>query len=323
MRSTAIRATIVSAACLAAAMLALGIAGASAQTRRIIVPYTPGSGPDILARLMAEQIGAQNGPNMVVENRPGGGMVIGTEVAARAEPDGNTLLLVANAFVVNAALKRGNYDIAKSFDPVCQLAATPMVVVVQGSSPYKTIRELVDAAKQKPGQLSFASGGPATSLHIAIEVLRRATGIDVNYVPYGGSLPAINALMGGHVQAVVADYPTIVAQLQAGVLRGLATTAAKRVDALPNVPTLSESGITQYEDSIFYGVVAPAGMPAGTLKDLSGVLVTALKAPALQPRLAQQGLSPVGTCGAPFGAFLRTTVERYERVIKDANIRAN
>ncbi|HEU5275200.1 MAG TPA: tripartite tricarboxylate transporter substrate binding protein [Xanthobacteraceae bacterium] len=323
MRSTAIRATIVSAACLAAAMLALGIAGASAQTRRIIVPYTPGSGPDILARLMAEQIGAQNGPNMVVENRPGGGMVIGTEVAARAEPDGNTLLLVANAFVVNAALKRGNYDIARSFDPVCQLAATPMVVVVQGSSPYKTIRELVDAAKQKPGQLSFASGGPATSLHIAIEVLRRATGIDVNYVPYGGSLPAINALMGGHVQAVVADYPTIVAQLQAGVLRGLATTAAKRVDALPNVPTLSESGITQYEDSIFYGVVAPAGTPAATLKDLSGVLVTALKAPALQPRLAQQGLSPVGTCGAPFGAFLRTTVERYERVIKDANIRAN
>lgn len=323
MRSTAIRATIVSAACLAAAMLALGIAGASAQTRRIIVPYTPGSGPDILARLMAEQIGAQNGPNMVVENRPGGGMVIGTEVAARAEPDGNTLLLVANAFVVNAALKRGNYDIAKSFDPVCQLAATPMVVVVQGSSPYKTIRELVDAAKQKPGQLSFASGGPATSLHIAIEVLRRATGIDVNYVPYGGSLPAINALMGGHVQAVVADYPTIVAQLQAGVLRGLATTAAKRVDALPNVPTLSESGITQYEDSIFYGVVAPAGTPARTLKDLSGVLVTALKAPALQPRLAQQGLSPVGTCGAPFGAFLRATVERYERVIKDANIHAN
>src|SRR5690348_17808012 len=123
--------------------------------------------------------------------------------------------------------------------------------------------------------------------------------MDVNYVPYGGSLPAINALMGGHVQAVVADYPTIVAQLQAGTLRGLATTAAKRVDALPNVPTLSETGITPYEDSIFYGVVAPAGTPAATPKEPSSVLVTALKAPPVPPKLAPPGPSPVGTGGAP------------------------
>src|SRR5215475_2082951 len=134
MRSCRLFAAILSAACI----LVLVGSSAWAQTRRIIVPYTPGSGPDILARLMSEQIGAQNGPNMVVVNRPGGGMVIGTEVAARAEPDGNTVLLVANAFVVNAALKRGNYDIAKSFAPICQLAATPMVLVTQGSSPYRS-----------------------------------------------------------------------------------------------------------------------------------------------------------------------------------------
>src|SRR5262249_27298530 len=207
----------------------------------------------ILARLMADQIGAQNGPNMVVENRPGGGTVIGTELAARAEPDGNTILMVANAFVVNAALKRGNYDVAKSFEPICHLASTPMLLVVQGSAPYRSAQDLIAAAKSKPGQLSFASGGPATSLHIAIEVMRRGTAIDVNYVPYGGSLPAINALMGGHVQAVVADYPTIVGQLKAGTLRALATTAAQRVDALPDVPTLAETGITKYEDGIFYG----------------------------------------------------------------------
>jgi tripartite-type tricarboxylate transporter receptor subunit TctC len=320
MRTCRLFAAILSAACIV--MLALG-ASASAQTRRIIVPYTPGSGPDILARLMSEQIGAQNGPNMVVENRPGGGMVIGTEVAARAEPDGNTVLLVANAFVVNAALKRGNYDIAKSFEPICQLASTPMLLVVQGSAPYRSADDLIAAAKAKPGQISFASGGPATSLHIAIEVLRRATGIDVNYVPYGGSLPAINALMGGHVQAVIADYPTIVGQLKAGTLRALATTAAQRVDAFPDVPTLDETKIAKYEDSIFYGVVAPAGTPAPQIKALSDSFLAALKAPAVQPRLTQQGLFPVGTCGAPFGGFLRETVARYERVIKDANIQAN
>jgi tripartite-type tricarboxylate transporter receptor subunit TctC len=259
----------------------------------------------------------------VVENRPGGGMVIGTETAARAEPDGNTVLLVANAFVVNAALKRGNYDVAKSFEPICHLASTPMVLVVQESAPYRSVQDLIAAAKSKPGQLSFASGGPATSLHIAIEVLRRATAIDVNYVPYGGSLPAINALLGGHVQAVVADYPTIVGQLKADVLRALATTSPQRVEALPDVPTLGETGVTKYEDGIFYGVVAPAGTPAVQIKALSDAFLAAIRAPATQPKLAQQGLFPVGTCGPPFGSFLRETVARYERVIKDANIQTN
>jgi len=316
---------ILSAVCAAMVLLASGAPSAwsQANTRRIIVPYTPGSGPDILARLLAEQISARNGPNMVVENRPGGGTVIGTEAAARAEPDGNTMLLVANAFVVNAAMKRGNYDVAKSFEPVCYLAATPMVFVVQASSPYKTIHDLVAAAKEKPGQISFASGGPATSLHVAIEVLKRATGIEINYVPYGGTAPAINVLMGGHVQAVAADYPTIVSQLKQGTLRPLVTTSAKRLDALPDVPTLTETGITKYEAEIFYGLVAPARTPPAALKELSDSFLAALKAPELQPKLAQQGLFPVGTCGAPFGVFLRDIVADYERVITEAGIKAN
>ncbi len=323
MRMSTVRTVLFCIAWATAVMPAVGGSNAWAQSRRIIVPYTPGSGPDILARLLSEQIGAQNGPNMVVEDRPGGGTAIGTEVVARADPDGNTVLLLGNGFVVNAALKRGNYDIATSFAPVCYLAATPIVFVVQGSAPYKSIQDLVAVAKQNPGQISFASGGPATSLHIAVEVLKRATGIDVNYVPYGGTLPAINALLGGHVQAVAADYPTVVAQLKAGVLRGLVTTGARRVDALPDVPTLTETGIAQYEDAVFYGVVAPAATPETTLKTLMDVFGGALKAPAMQPKLAQQGLFPVGTCGAPFGDFLRAALSRYERIIKDANIHTN
>src|SRR5262249_6749265 len=158
--------------------------------------------------------------------------------------------------------------IAKSFEPICQLASTPMVLVTQGSAPYRTVQDLIAAAKAKPGQLSFASGGPATSLHIAIEVIRRATGIDVNYVPYGGSLPAINALRGGQAEAVVPAYPPIVGQPRAGPRRGLAPPSPQRVDALPDVPTLDETGITRYEDGIFYGVVAPAGTPAAQIKAL-------------------------------------------------------
>jgi tripartite-type tricarboxylate transporter receptor subunit TctC len=308
---------------MAVVLFALGCPAAWSQatgTIKIVVPYTPGSGPDILSRLMAEQIGRTEGTTVVVENRPGGGTVIGTEAAERAEPDGRTLLLVASSFVINPALKRANYDPAKSFEPVCYLAATPMVLVVLGSSPYRNLDDLITAARAKPGELAFASGGPGSSLHIAIEVLKRAAHINVTYVPFGGTAPAVNALMGNHVTAVWADYPTVVSQLQAGTLRGLVTTAAARVETLPDVPTLRETGITKYEADIFYGIVAPAKTPPDTIKELSGWFTKAIKSPDMKPKLAQQGLFPVGKCGAEFGAYMRAQFEEYSRVIQEANI---
>jgi tripartite-type tricarboxylate transporter receptor subunit TctC len=308
---------------MAVVLFALGCPAAWSQatgTIKIVVPYTPGSGPDILSRLMAEQIGRTEGTTVVVENRPGGGTVIGTEAAERAEPDGRTLLLVASSFVINPALKRANYDPAKSFEPVCYLAATPMVLVVLGSSPYRNLDDLITAARAKPGELAFASGGPGSSLHIAIEVLKRAAHINVTYVPFGGTAPAVNALMGNHVTAVWADYPTVVSQLQAGTLRGLVTTAAARVETLPDVPTLGETGITKYEADIFYGIVAPAKTPPDTIKELSGWFTKAIKSPDMKPKLAQQGLFPVGKCGAEFGAYMRAQFEEYSRVIQEANI---
>ena len=312
-----------SAIALAAALsLAAAAPGAWAQsgTIKIVVPYTPGSGPDILSRLMAEQIGRAQGPTVVVENRPGAGTVIGTEAVERAEPDGHTVLLVANSFVVNPALKRASYDPTRSFEPVCYLAATPMVLVVLGSSPYHTLDDLIAAARAKPGELAFASGGPGSSLHVAIEVLKRAANINVTYVPYGGTAPAVNALMGDHVAAVWADYPTVVSQLDSGTLRGLVTTSRARVEALPDVPTLGETGISNYEADIFYGIVAPAKTPPEALARLSGWFSSAIKAPDMKPKLAQQGLFPVGTCGAEFGAYLRRQGEEYSRIIREANI---
>jgi tripartite-type tricarboxylate transporter receptor subunit TctC len=321
-----VRSKFLAAACAAVAMIPLGCGGAFAQSQsksvKIIVPYTPGSGPDIISRLMGEQIAKAGGPTILVENRPGGGMTIGTEAAARAEPDGATLLLVANAFTVNMAVKRGNFTLA-NFEPVCNLASTPMPLVVQASAPWKTVQELVADAKANPGKITFASGGPATSLHVAIEVLRLATKIDTNYVPYGGSGPAVNALMGGHVQAVWADYPTVVSQLKSGTLRALVTTSPKRIDQLPDVPTLSETGIVKYEAEIFYGVVAPAKTPPDVLKSTAAMLTKAMNTPEMKEKFAQQGLFPDGACGDKFGAFLRDIIADYERITTAAGIKPN
>src|SRR6266403_1319052 len=319
---TASRLTRSAIALAATLSLAAAAPGAWAQsgTIKIVVPYTPGSGPDILSRLMAEQIGRAQGPTVVVENRPGGGTVIGTEAVERAEPDGRTVLLVANSFVINPALQRASYSPSTSFEPVCYLAATPMVLVVLGSSPYRTLNDLIAAARAKPGELAFASGGPGSSLHIAIEVLKRAANINVTYVPYGGNAPAITALMGNHVAAVWADYPTVVSQLKAGTLRGLVTTSRARVETLPDVPTLGETGISNYEADIFYGVVAPAKTPPEILNRLSGFFSSAVKASDMPPKLAEQGLFPVGMCGAEFGAYLRRQVDEYRRIIREADI---
>jgi tripartite-type tricarboxylate transporter receptor subunit TctC len=309
---------------IAAILLALSGHGAFAQaarTLKIVVPYTPASGPDILSRLMAEQIGRTQGLTVVVENRPGGGTIIGTEAAARAAPDGNTVLLVANSFVVNPALKKGNYDPLTGFEPVCQLAVTPMVLVVKADSPYRTVADLIAAARAKPGELSLASGGPASSLHFAFEVLKRAANINMTYVPYGGTAPSVNALMGGHVTAVFADYPTVVAALKSGTLRGLLTSSAARSEALPDVPTFAEAGLNKYEADIFYGIVAPAKTPANALAQLTGWFTAGMQAGEVKPRLAQQGLFPAIKCGADFTAILRGLLDDYSRVASEANIK--
>jgi tripartite-type tricarboxylate transporter receptor subunit TctC len=306
-----------------AALLALAAPGTYAQSRtvRVIVPYPPASGPDILSRLMADQVGRAQGVTVVVENRPGAGTMIGTEAVARAAPDGNTVLLAANSFVVNAALKKGNYDVSTSFEPVCQLASTPILVVARGDSPYKAVGDFITAARARPGELSVA-GSPASSLQIAYEVFKRGANIDLTFVPFGGSAPAINNLMGGHVSAASADYPTLVPHLKSGALRALVTAAATRIESLPDVPTFAEAGLGKYEDEIFYGVMAPARTPPDTVKQLASWLTDAMDAAETKPKLAPQGLFASIRCGGEFGAYLRTLVDNYSRVIREANIKA-
>jgi tripartite-type tricarboxylate transporter receptor subunit TctC len=312
--------------CLAAALVALTAQGAwpqAGKTIKIIVPYSPGNGPDILARLLGQQIAQAHGPNVVIENRPGGGAMIGADAAARSAPDGTTLLLAAPALVINDALKRPSSTPVSSFDPVCQFAATPMILVVRGDSSYKTLNDLLAAARAKPGELQMVSGGPATSLHVAIEVIKRAANVTMTYVPYGGTAPAINALMGAHVTAVMSDYPTIVSQLQSGTLRPLVTISDKRVASLPGVPTLAETGLVNYDADIFYGLVAPAKTPPAVVAQLIELFTAAAKTPEANAKFEQLGLFAAERCGADWGAYLNKQLADYARIARESNIKAD
>src|ERR1700730_19439972 len=292
-------------------------------TIKIVVPYAPGDGPDFLARLLAEQICRAKGLTTVIENRPGAGTVIGTEAVSRAAPDGNTLLINTNAFVTSPHLRKVNYNPLNSFEPICKLVSTPALIVVNGASPYRTLSDLLDAARVKPGDLTLASAGPGGALHIASEMLRRAAKVDMTYVPYLGSLPAINALMGGHVISVFTDYGTVAEQLKAGTLRALATGSRTRIESLPDVPTVAEAGYKDYEVDLWAGIIAPAKAPKQAIPQLAGWFTAAMQVPEIKAKLVVQGLYPAVSCGADFGAFIRKQYDEYGRVFRELNIKAD
>lgn len=306
-----------------ACLIAVSGHSAWSQTRtiRIVVPFPPGGSADILARLLGEHIGKAFGPSVVVENRPGGGASIAYEAVARAAPDGNTLVINGNSIVINPHLRKANYDPITSFEPVCYLLSSPQVVVVNTASPYKTLADFVAAAKAKPGGLAFATVGPATTQHIGFEQLKRATNIEVTYVPYPGGAPAMTALLGGHVHAVLANYSEAVEQLHGGTVRALAAGSLKRIPPLPDVPTVDELGYKGYNVEVWFGVMAPAKTPRAATAELAGWFQAALKAPEITPRLLKLGLYPVGTCLDDFAAHIRAQYDEYGRIIREAGIK--
>ena len=206
------------------------------------MPLPAGGGGDVLTRMVAEKWGQMHGVATVIENRPGAATVLGVEAASRAAPDGNTLGLVANSFIIHPNFKKLSYDPLTSFEPVCLLANSPQVIVVNSASPYKTLTEWLDAARAKPGELSHASVGPASPQHIAFEQLKLLAKVNITFVPFNGNTPALNALLGGHVGSVMSNYSEATELVGAGKLRALAVASAKRVDGWPNVPTVAEQG---------------------------------------------------------------------------------
>jgi tripartite-type tricarboxylate transporter receptor subunit TctC len=316
------------ASCLAVVLLALLnqevlAQGTTGKTVRIVVPNAAGGPADVLARLLAEQIARAQGPTMMIENRPGASSVIGAEAVARATPDGNTVLLMGNP-LVNAILRPSvTYNPLTSFEPICLLVNLPFVLVVNSSSEFHSLAEFLAAARARPGELTFASYGPGTPLHIVEESLKRAAKVHWTYVPYpGGDVPAVTALLGGHVTSVLATYSGVMEQVKSGALRPLAVAESMRIPPLPDVPTIAESGYEGFADSAWIGVFAPAKTAKEVIAHLSTLFASALKAPEVTSKLLPQGLYPVGSCGADFGSYMRKQYDEYARTIREANIKA-
>jgi tripartite-type tricarboxylate transporter receptor subunit TctC len=292
------------------------------RTIRIVVPFPPGGPTDFLARVLAEQIGRAQGPTIIVENRPGAGSVVGTDAASRAAPDGNTLLMFSKESVINPHVRKVSYDPLQSFEPICRLVTSPTVYSVNSASPYRTLADLIDAARAKPDTFSLAASGPASPFQIGFEVLKRAADVRITFVPFPGGAPAVNALLGGHVTSTFGTYSIVSEHVKAGKLRVIAVASRTRLDALPDVPTVRELGYRDYEVDIWYGLVAPARTPKESIVELAGWLTAAMQVPEVRAKLAVQGLDPATMCGADFSALLRKQFDEYGQIIREANIKA-
>ena len=293
----------------------------TARTIKVVVPVQPGGGTDFLARVLGEEIGRAQGQTMVIENRPGAGTVIGTEAASRAAPDGNTLLINTPNLVIGAHLRKLTYDPLTSFAPICELVNSPTVIAASVASPCRTLADLLSAARAQPGNLTLASVGPGTTLHIASEKLKQATNVNMIYVPFSGTGPTVNALLGQHITAVLAEYPAVAEQISAGKLRALATGSPTRIESLSELPTVAGSGYPGFEVDVWWGVFAPAMTPKEIVSRLATSFASAVQAPEIKAKLIALGFYPVGVCGADFAAYLRRQYEEYGRVIREANIK--
>ena len=314
---------------LAAALIAGGLAAspafaqsASGRSLKIVVPLAAGGGADILARILAEQIGHAQNISTVVENRPGAGTVIGTEAVARAAPDGETVLLTNPAFLINPHIKKVTYDPLSNFDPVCNMVNFPLVFVVPKDSPLKSMADMIAMAKDKPGSVTVASAGTGNPTHIGFEVLKKATGLEMTYVPFAGAAPAVNALLGGHITSVYSDYGTISGQLKSGALRPIAVGGKARFAGLPDVPTIPELGYTDYEAESWNGILAPAKTPKETLARLIDWFSAAGNSAQVKEKLGALGLGPTVLCGSEYAASLKRQYERFGTAISASNIKA-
>ena len=310
-------------ALLAGLSMALATSASLAQSRTIkfIVPLSPGGPNDLVARLTAEHIQRNQGVSMVIENRAGAGTVIGTEIVARAVPDGSTILMAAGSFTVNPHIKKLSYDPLTSFEPICYLVRSPHVLVVPASSPYKTLPELLAAAKAKPEEIMFAANGPATSQHIEFEMLRRAANVNMTFVPFTGDAPTLNAALGDQVSAAILDYVTVAEYIKIGKLRAIAVGTQQRIDKLPDTPSMAELGYKDFDWAGTFGVLAPAKTPKDRVDELVRWFSASLKAPEVLAKLDNLGLYPMNQCGADYSAVLRKAYDQNGRVIRESNIK--
>jgi len=285
---------------------------------KIVVPFPAGGSNDIIARILAQKLGERTGQTFLVENRGGAGGNIGADAVASSDPDGYTLLLTAPPpLTTNAALyKNLKYDPSQAFAPISLVAIVPIVLVVHPSIPVKSVAELVALAKAKPGVLNFGSSGNGSTNHLAGELLKSMTGIDIVHVPYKGAAPAMTDLIGGHIPVMFDNMPAVLPQVQSKAINAIAVAGATRASALPDVPTVAESGVPGFEAFSWFGLVAPAKTPAPVLAKLEGDVGAILKMPDVQKRFTELGAEPGTISGDAFGKFLADDTAKWTKIIR-------
>jgi tripartite-type tricarboxylate transporter receptor subunit TctC len=289
---------------------------------RFVVPFPPGGGNDILARAMSPKLGELLGQSVIVDNRPGAGGNIGTETVAKSAPDGYTILIASNQVTINPALyARLPFDIEKDFAPVARVASVPMLLVVHPSVPANNVRELIAQAKSRPGALNHSTPGSGTPQHLAFEVFNKLAGVDVIHVPYKGTGPAIADLIGGQVQAAFATLASVEPHVKAGKLRALAVATPQRSQALPEVPTVAESGVPGYDVELWYSILAPRGTPKTVVTRLAAEFERVLQTPEVRERLSAQGFEPSFAGPDQLAEIMQRELAKWSRTIKETGIK--
>ena len=321
---------IVSMGCRAAAgsMLLMQCAMAGAQVYpgkpvRLIVAFPPGGSTDIIARIVGQKLGERLGQQVVIDNRGGAGGTIGTEIAARANPDGYTLTMgtTSTHVIAAGAYAKLKYDPVRDFEPLTLVATTPYLLVVNPGVKANSLKEFIALVKSQPGKLNYASAGTGTTTQLAMEMLKTAAGIDLVHVPYNGNGPANTATLGGQVQALFGSMPAVLTQAKAGRLRPLAVGTPKRSPSLPDVPSVAESGYPGFDASLWLGFFAPKGTPAPILKRLQTELTAIAQSPEMKEQFERNGAEPITNTPAEFTKLIKTEIEKYTKVIKAAGIK--
>lgn len=288
---------------------------------RFIVTFPPGGGLDLVARVVGQTLGERWGQQVIVDNRIGAGGTIGTAIAAKAAPNGYTLLWVSSSHAINPAVHRQlPYETEKDFVPLMLTTSAPHLLVVHPSFPVTSLKELIGAAKTKPGGIAYASGGVGSSTHLAAELLKSMAGIDLVHVPYKGTGPAVTEVVAGHVPVTIGSVPSVIHHVRAGRLRALGITSAKRSATAPEFPTIAELGVTDYEAASWHGALAPRGLPASLLAKLHSDIAAALTLDANRERIVREGLDIIASTPEQFGTQIRTEIQRWGRVVKSAGI---
>jgi tripartite-type tricarboxylate transporter receptor subunit TctC len=288
---------------------------------RLVVPFPPGGGVDINARILAEPLGQLLGQQVVVDNRPGASGLIGTELASNAAPDGYTLVMGTTATTINVAVyKELPYDLLTDFAPISLVSDQPNILVAHPSLPAKNFKEFVALARSQPGKLTFASAGPATGTRLAAELLLLRIGADMVHVPYKGTGPALNGLLSNEISIFVSTFASALPHVQSGRLRAYGVTTAARAGPLPDVPTLAEAGVPGYEYATWYGVLAPAGTPASIFNRVVKATHAALRSPALLKAFVAQGLNARPSTPVQFKKHIASEIAKWTRVVREARI---